>query len=268
MTKPLPFSKAKQRTVQGLLAALAIGLGVTAVMTQIDRGNPVEAAQATAEPETLSLVTYTHVERLRRSGGLANEDLAALDMDKTEATAVLTRLADWCKTNERVLYESEQSVARAQNVLRENQRLARTGQATQRDLTEGKTKIEALYEAKKAQEELVETGTAYAMQAAPDKSSAWTRANELKGRASLEMRYVSALDKSRIDSLNDEAKRRGVGLEKVLSRSELRQLSEVRNRIRLKISGIQAAEALALPKPVELRLDEEELQLVDLLREE
>ncbi|MBX2851909.1 MAG: hypothetical protein KTR15_09210, partial [Phycisphaeraceae bacterium] len=71
MTKLLPSSKAKRWTIQGLLAASAVGLGIAGVITQIDRGNPVEAAQAEPkdEPRGLSLVTYSQVEQLRQSNG-------------------------------------------------------------------------------------------------------------------------------------------------------------------------------------------------------
>ena len=268
MTKQPAPSRTKRWTIQSLLAVSVLGLGTAGVMTYIDQGNPVEAAQAEAEPEAISLLTYSHVEQLRRSGGLSNEDLAALDMDETEAAAVLTRLADWCKVNEEALSDSQRSVARAQNEVRENQRLTRTGQATQTELADGNKKIKALYEATKAQQELSETGTAYAMQAAPGKSAAWARANELKGRTSLEMRYLAGLDKNRLDSLNAESKRRGVTLEKALSRSELRELARVRDRIRIKMAGVQAAEVVALPMPRELRLVEEGLHSPGLLVEE
>lgn len=262
MIKLFHSSSAKRITIQSLLAASVVGLGVAGVMTQIDQGNPVEAAQtkAQAEPSGLDMATYGNVETLRRDGGLATEDLAALGMDEAEADAVLTRLADWCQANEKALSQSHQAVQHAQNDLSEQQRLARTGQATQRELADGTKKIKTLYEAKKAHDELTRTGSSYAMQGAPEKSVAWQRANELKGAASMEMRYLAGMDKQRIRSLKSEAGRQGVSVEKALSSSEQRDLSEVRSRIRARLPGIQAAEAAALPLPEELRLIQEELQ--------
>lgn len=270
MTKHLPSSRAKRITIQSLLAVSVVGLGVAGVMTQIDQGNSVEAAQAETQvkPTGLDMATYGNVETLRRVGGLASEDLAALGMDEAEAGAVLNRLADWCQANEKMLSESQQAVQHAKNDLREEQRLARTGQATQRDLADGNKKIKTLYEAQKARDELTQTGSAYAMEAAPGKSAAWQKANELKGATSIDMRYLTGLNDQRIKNLKSEADRKGVSIEKAMSRSELRELSEVRYRIRTKMAGVQAAEEATLPLPEELRLIEEDLEFEDLLLEE
>lgn len=267
MIQPIQASPAKGRTIQSLLAASAIGLGVAAVLIQIDKGNPVDAAQNEVEPESLSFTTYSHVEQLRRSGSLSDEDLAALEMDEAEAIAVLGRLVDWCKANERALSEAQQSVARATNELREHNRLARIGEATQSELSSGREKIENLTEARKSQRELVDAGSVYAMRGAPGKTSAWAQAKELNGKASLEMRYVPGIDELRIKSLNDEAKRQGVFLEKVLSRSEKDALAAVRQRISSRLSAIRSAEATALPMPEELKQDTEDLVFTDLLLE-
>lgn len=251
--KPLQSSKAKRWTLQGLLAASVVGLGIAGVMTQVDSSNPVEASQVDPGPpaDGLSLDTYREIQKLRRNNGLTTEDLAALGLDQAEATAVLTRLVDWHGANEQALSESWQAFQQAESDLHELERLARTGLATTQDLAGGDQKIKALADAKKAQDALFATGSAHAMQAVPTKSAAWSNANGLKARASLELRHIGGMDASRIDFLTSESERLGISLEQVLSASEAQELAAVRSRISAQKPAIEAAEATALALAVQ-----------------
>ncbi|MEM6260714.1 MAG: hypothetical protein AAGI37_20900, partial [Planctomycetota bacterium] len=103
MTKQLPSSKAKRRTIQSLVAVSAIGLGVISVMTQIDQGNPAQATQvqepAEEDKRIIDVDTYYAMMRLRGELGFAHRDLSAAGCDTAATHAALTNLLDWYETN-------------------------------------------------------------------------------------------------------------------------------------------------------------------------
>ncbi|MBX2851141.1 MAG: hypothetical protein KTR15_05280 [Phycisphaeraceae bacterium] len=260
MTKHLTSSKAGRWTLRGLLAASAVGLGVAGVLTQLDRGNPVEAAQVQEQPAGggLDPLTYSRIEQLRRATGLKNNDLAALGATDAEASAVLTRLVEWCEANEAAVTQARRAVNAAKGDLREQQRLVRIGQASDRQLTDADGKAQAVADAEQAYAGLLGTGAAYAMQApgmAPGKAAAWQDAAALNGLIDSDLCYLPGMDANRLGWLQGEAERRGVALEQVLSISEQQELRALRERVSAGMPGILVAEAVTLPPPEELRSD-------------
>ena len=261
MTKHFSSSKTRRLTLQGLLAASVVGLGIAGVVTQLDRGSSTAAAQVEVQPQgdRLDLLTYSRVEQVRRAKGLSNTDLAALGVTDSEASAVLARLAEWCETNAAAITQARQAVNTAKSDLREQQRVVRIGQASQAQLTDTGGKAQAVAAAQQAYTSLLDTGAAYAMQAsgmAPGKAAAWQNAAALKGQVDSDLRYLSGMDASRLQTLEAEAARQGVALEQVLSISEQQELRTVRERISARMPGILVAEAVVLPAPEELRADE------------
>lgn len=254
MTKLLHSPSAKRLTIQGLMALTLLGIAATLIVTNLDNGNPVEAAQAEAVSEGLDMTTYGNVDAVRRAAGLESKSLAALGMDEAEATAVLTRLVSWCEANEKSLADTKQTVYRAERELHQQQRLVRIGQATARQLSDADGKAQAVKDAKQAHDKLMKSGAAYAMQGAPSKADGWERALSLKDQATTDLRYVSTLDARRLGELHSDAKRQKVAMEKQLSYGEQRELKAVRERITTSIPAVRAAEETALPLPLELRV--------------
>lgn len=260
-------------TVQGLLAASVVGLGIAGIVTQLGRGNPAEAAQVEATPGQagLALDTYSRVERVRREAGLGNQDLAALGLSCTEAESVMTRLVEWCEANEAGITRAIAEVTTAKRERREQQRLVRIGEASERELADANGKIKAVADAVQAYTELMKAGALRALQAsAPGTSTAWQRASGLKGKASIEMRYIDGMDEDRLAYLETESKRQKAEISEVMSYSEKQACQAVRDRMKASMPGVLLAESLALPLPEELRdeLGDEELELEAMTDEE
>ncbi|MEM9109394.1 MAG: hypothetical protein AAGC72_05170 [Planctomycetota bacterium] len=261
MTKQLPPSIAKRRTIQSLLAVSAIGLGVAGVMTQIDRGNPAEAAQAEdpAQPSELAELTYSRVHELRRQNGLENKDLAALGLTQSETSAVLTRLVQWCETNEAAITSARQAVITAKRNLREQQRLVRVGQASERQKSDADGKAQALADAEHAYASLLNNGAVNAIEAPGidlAKASRWQAGSLLSDRLDHELRLIPGMDTGRAGMLESESARLGTAVEDVLLPSEQRALQSLRETRRSSMAGVLVAEAVVLPVPEGLRGEE------------
>lgn len=258
VTKHLPPSKATRYTLQGLLAASVVGLGVAGVMMQVDSSNPVEAAQVqeAQKAEDLDLLTYSRVQSMRQRASLENKDLAALDLSGEQATAVLTRLVQWCETNEAAITQAQQAVTVAKRSLRDQQRLIRIGEASERQLADAGGKAQAVQDAEQAYDRLIESGTDYAMQSsgmATGTITNWQRAASLKDETPSDVRYLPGMDADRLERLASDAKRDRVRLEGALSYGEQQELKAIRERIQTRMPEVILSESLVLPPPEVLR---------------
>jgi len=204
VTKHLSSSKARRLTLQGLLAASVVGLGIAGVFTQFDRGSATASAQVETQPQDkgLDLVAYRRVVQARQSMGLENKDLAALGLSDAEASAVLTQLVQWCETNKAAITQARQAINTAKRELRDQQRLVRTGQATSRQLTDADGKARSVEEAEAGYANLLNNGAASVMQAVPGKTTAWQNAAGLKGQLDSELRYLTGMNASRLQTLS------------------------------------------------------------------
>ncbi len=273
MTKHLPTSKAGRLTVQSLLAASVVGLGIAGIATQLDSGNPAEAQVEVAQPPApeesgLPLDTYSRVERVRREAGLGNQDLAALGLSRTDTEAVMARLVEWCEANKAGITRAKAAVTTAKRELREQQRLVRIGEASERQLTDAGGKAKAVVDAEQAYTDLMKAGALHALQApeiAPGTSTTWQRASGLKGMAKTELRYAEGMDADRLAYLETEAERQKAELSEVMSYKEKQACQAVRDRMKASMPGVLLAESLALPLPPELR---DELLLLELVTDE
>lgn len=269
MTRFFPTSKTKRLTLQGLLAVSVVGLGVAAVVTQIDSSNPAVAAQAEAAEapaEGLEMAVYSNAMRVRREAGLRDRDLAALGMDESETTAALERLVEWCQTNEKALQRSSQQVYRAERELHDQQRLVRIGQADEGQLKDARGKAKAVRKAKQSHEALIDSGAAYAMQApgiASNKADRWRRSAELKGEVDSDLRYLPGMDSRRLEDLTVQSKQQKTKREEALTYREGQALKAVREQVKDSLPGVRKAVEVAMPLPMELRLVPEELLLED-----
>lgn len=136
--------------VQGVLAVAIVAAGAVLVATpHLVTGQtsaPIsERGGELANP--LDARTYTRVQSLRREAGLTNEDLATLDMDTTQAEAVMTGLLGWVEQNQARLDAAEAKQRVADRELRELQRRINVGPRDERLIRSMKSKTEAAHQA-------------------------------------------------------------------------------------------------------------------------
>ena len=128
MTKHFSSSRAGRfkfrGTMQGLLAASVVGLGVAGVLTQTDQVALIETAQAQEPPQqdTLDAETYHAIDRLRSELGLTHRDLCAAGCDTAAAHGALTTLLSWYEANKSSLYSARNAVLAARKNLYEASR--------------------------------------------------------------------------------------------------------------------------------------------------
>lgn len=148
---------------------------------------------------------------------------------------------------------AEQAVYAAKRELAVQDRLVRIGQASERQLVDADGKAAAVQAATAARATLMKAGALHAMQGASGKITAWEQVLALQDQVASDLRYLPTMDASRLDHVRSEAKRQKVRLERVLSYTEQQALAQVRERVKVRIGGIHAAEEAAMPLPLELR---------------
>lgn len=127
VTKHFASSRAKRLTLQGLLAASVVGLGIAGVVTQLDRGNPVEAAQVEVKAEPVDPWVYDRLRSIRQEQALTNTDMASIGLGLDESKAVLNTLKTWVEQNREQLESKDLAVLQARRELQLAQRSVRVG---------------------------------------------------------------------------------------------------------------------------------------------
>ena len=127
VTKHLSSSKAKRLTIQSLLAASVVGLGIAGVMTQANQGNEVKAAQVEPQVDPVDPWVLDRIQGIRRELALTNDDLASMGLGLDESKAVLTDLKTWVEQNRTQLEAKDIAVKQARRELQLAQRSVRVG---------------------------------------------------------------------------------------------------------------------------------------------
>lgn len=237
---------------------LAVGLGVAGAMTQIDRGNPAEAAQVEEPTEEnakqLDVDTYYAMMRLRGELGLTHRDLSAAGCDTAATHAALTNLLDWYETNKTSLFQARNAVIAAKTDLYD---AGRAGGDNSRE------NIEALSSALEKAQQSLEVVQSQAIAQADAGLSQSQRARLSAGRNNTEimgsLRYVpglSELQSQRIrDAQSKRSKQASVMSEAGLSFSQKQELDALHSDAEQYSLQVAAGEATALPIPESI-LDE------------
>ena len=259
MTKHFSSSKTKRWTLQGLMAASIVGLGVTGVMTQFDQDNPVEAAQVEEQTsKSLDADTYYAIERLRSELGLGQRDLSAAGCDTTATNEALIKLLVWYEANKSSLYSARNAVLAARKDIFEAEK-------TRGD--ESQSRLQALAT---ALEEARGTLRLVEAQAIVEVETALTESQRQRlaaARANTNitgvLRYVPSLsDTQKQNIAAAQAKRSttdAVLSAASLSWSQQQELAAIQADATRRHLEVAEGEAAALPVPESVRLEREQV---------
>lgn len=211
MTKHLTSSKAKRLTLQSLLAAAVVGLGISVAMTQVDQSNPVEAAQVEAKAEPVDPWVYDRTQGIRRELALTNADLASMGLGLEESKAVLAGLKDWVEQNRDQLEAKDRAVQLARRDLQLAQRSVRVGPrdeavirglpGLEKALTNAATSLQELHDS---------AGQSIEGRLTADQRSAWRTAKaNIEAGVPSRYRYASNLNETQRTRIKEALSRRG-----------------------------------------------------------
>lgn len=273
MFKPFRTSKARRRTIQGLLVGSAIALGVTGVMTQIDQGNAVKAAEAedlaASKNDPVDPWVFDRVQSVRAALSLTNQDLASMGLGLDESKAVLSGLKSWVEQNREPLEAGDRVVYQARRELQLAQRSVRVGPrdeaviqsipGLESQLTNAATSLQQLYDS---------AGSAIEGQLTSSQLAAWNtaKANTAAGVPS-RYRYASSLNDSQRAQIvevvarrrSDVSRSRYAEADQLLSSFQNQAVAAARANHVANIEAVLQAEDAVLPQEVELYTDPSDL---------
>lgn len=263
MTKQLPSSRARQLTIQGLLAASIVGLGIAGVMTQIDQSNPVDAAQveeqADVKAETVDPWVLGRTQDIRRELALTNDDLASMGLGLDDSKAALTSLKTWVEQNREQLEAKDLAILQARREIQLAQRSIRVGPRDEAVIRRLPSLEESLADAATSLQELHEgAGKSIEGGLSNDQRAAWqtAKANLAAGVPS-RYRYAASLSETQRTRIKEALSQRSTDPTRSKFAGADQELSAFQNRAVVAARANQASNMEAVLQAEEETLPQE-----------
>ncbi len=261
VTKHPPSSRAKRRTIQSLLAASVVGLGIAGVMTQFNQGNEVKAAQVEPQVDPVDPWVLDRTQDIRRELALTNGDLASLGLGLEEAKTVLTGLKTWVEQNRAQLEAKDIAALQARRELQLAQRSVRVGPRDEAVIRGLPGLEEALTDAATSRKNLYEgAGQSIEGRLTNEQRAAWQTAKaNLEAGVPSRYRFAANLNdtqrtriKEALSKRNtDPSRSRYADADQELSSFQSQAVVAARANQASKMEAVLQAEGEALPQVVE-----------------
>ena len=259
----------KRIATQGVMALTLLGIVVTLIITQLDKGHLAVAAQADTASEPIDPWVYDRTQLIRRELALTNEDLASMGLGREEAENVLDRLEGWVEQNRGQIEAKELGEMRAKRALQLAQRNVRVGPRDE-NLIRSLPGLEAtLAEAIQSRENLHENaGKAIEAQLTTSQRAVWQTA-KANTAADVPARYryatsISSAQKVQISEAiskrsNETASIRYANADRSLNSTQRAAIETAEANRSSNIKAVRQAEEVALPVPPELAEEQDVL---------
>lgn len=237
-----------KRSIRGAAAILVLLSIVTVAITPyIVEGQSVEESKT--KPRSIDILTYSTVQAIRSELGLANDDMALLDLSEERAEGVLVNLVEWAQRNQSRLDAALSKEREAERALRETQRAIRVGPRNERLIQSVAAQSESLSSNRLARRSLQEEGARYALAGVTaDQLGLWESVNVRSSQVAISKSQRQLIDDYHAVK-SHRSKSPGVSEGFRSENSQTRTFREARvNRL----SGVQAAERRVMPTPAEL----------------